>query len=731
MEQKAEDLSSVGVAVRIRPLNNTEKAQNSQTCVTISKKDRTVTMGKERTFTFDHVFGTDSKQVDVFENCAKDLVLSVFNGYNATMLAYGQTSTGKTYTMGTGQLSNMKDEEIGIIPRVIFMIFNEIEKRKLQSEFIIKVSFLEIYNEDIHDLLGSNSMVPEKPISIREDKGNIFLMGLHEEIVVNCEEMMTCLEKGTLQRIVASTLMNATSSRSHAIFTINIEQQTIEVQPEVTEGQEYMIGKFHFVDLAGSERAKRSGASGATLREGISINKGLLCLGNVISALTEDGQKRNYVPYRDSKLTRILQDSLGGNAKTFMIACISPAEINFEESLNTLKYASRARNIKNKPVVNRDPQSAVISALKQELAVLKNEIKNYQKLFCNSENLELKANFEAMKIDFFEDEELKNSKIKVQKLEKKLEQAVNELEYNKGKINDSNIQILVIRKERDILKIKLEKYAEILASQGIIVEHEEKSFRLVDEYCETIEKLTKISESKEKLITELQSLNESLEKSLARESSLLQKRTEELETLKREKKLGKSEAEKIFTKNLDDYGKIFAETIMASLEKQDSEFIDSEEPQVSEETQSKEELANVDNKIKEKQEIMKNIEEAFKDLQVQLLEEMSNQYYKKIEELELEKKNTEKERDQALEKMKESSVSDKQVVSERFRSKIVGLEEKLKENKAKDKELTTLQKLVETQKFQLAKLDEEIRKAKVERIRLQKKIKAESEEIQK
>ena len=731
MEQKAEDLSSVGVAVRIRPLNNTEKAQNSQTCVTISKKDRTVTMGKERTFTFDHVFGTDSKQVDVFENCAKDLVLSVFNGYNATMLAYGQTSTGKTYTMGTGQLSNMKDEEIGIIPRVIFMIFNEIEKRKLQSEFIIKVSFLEIYNEDIHDLLGSNSMVPEKPISIREDKGNIFLMGLHEEIVVNCEEMMTCLEKGTLQRIVASTLMNATSSRSHAIFTINIEQQTIEVQPEVTEGQEYMIGKFHFVDLAGSERAKRSGASGATLREGISINKGLLCLGNVISALTEDGQKRNYVPYRDSKLTRILQDSLGGNAKTFMIACISPAEINFEESLNTLKYASRARNIKNKPVVNRDPQSAVISALKQELAVLKNEIKNYQKLFCNSENLELKANFEAMKIDFFEDEELKNSKIKVQKLEKKLEQAVNELEYNKGQINDSNIQILVIRKERDILKIKLEKYAEILASQGIIVEHEEKSFRLVDEYCETIEKLTKISESKEKLITELQSLNESLEKSLARESSLLQKRTEELETLKREKKLGKSEAEKIFTKNLDDYGKIFAETIMASLEKQDSEFIDSEEPQVSEETQSKEELANVDNKIKEKQEIMKNIEEAFKDLQVQLLEEMSNQYYKKIEELELEKKNTEKERDQALEKMKESSVSDKQVVSERFRSKIVGLEEKLKENKAKDKELTTLQKLVETQKFQLAKLDEEIRKAKVERIRLQKKIKAESEEIQK
>jgi len=159
--------------------------------------------------------------------------------------------------------------------------------------------------------------------------------------------------------------MNNCSSRSHAIFTISIEQHIIDdlYQPATTaptsqaDHEEFMVAKFHFVDLAGSERAKRTGATGNTLKEGISINKGLLALGNVISALTEEGKKNNHVPYRDSKLTRILQDSLGGNSRTSMIACVSPAEINFEETLNTLKYASRARNIKNKPIVNRDPNS--------------------------------------------------------------------------------------------------------------------------------------------------------------------------------------------------------------------------------------------------------------------------------------------------------------------------------------------------------------------------------------
>ena len=205
------------------------------------------------------------------------------------------------------------------------------------------------------------------------------MFGLREE-KVNCyEELAACLDRGSNFRSTASTLMNNCSSRSHAIFTISIEQHLIDDLYKVAnEGghhpaadtstvaitgaaaagasEEFMVAKFHFVDLAGSERAKRTGATGATLKEGISINKGLLSLGNVISALTEEKNK-GHVPYRDSKLTRILQDSLGGNSRTIMIACISPAEINFEETLNTLKYASRARNIKNKAIVNRDPNS--------------------------------------------------------------------------------------------------------------------------------------------------------------------------------------------------------------------------------------------------------------------------------------------------------------------------------------------------------------------------------------
>lgn len=755
MEGKPDELSSVGVAVRVRPLNNSEKAGSSEVCVTVDQKERLIIMGKERSFVFDQVFGIDSKQEDIFLNCTKDLVLSVFSGYNATVLAYGQTGSGKTYTMGSGQITNMKEEDIGIIPRVISMIFDEVEKRKQRAEFIIKVSFLEIYNEEIHDLLEANSMVPEKPISIREDKGSIFLMGLHEEKVTNCEEMFTCLERGTLQRIVASTLMNASSSRSHAIFTINIEQQVIEVQPEVTEGQEYMIAKFHFVDLAGSERAKRTGAVGATLREGISINKGLLCLGNVISALTEDSQKKAHVPYRDSKLTRILQDSLGGNAKTYMIACISPAEINFEETLNTLKYASRARNIKNKPVINRDPQSAMISALKQEVSTLKAEIKTYQKLLSQNPNEDIRACVESMKRQCPDNdvEDVKIANMKTQQLEKKLTANSQELETSKKILSDCQLELLETKKERDLLKIKNEKYIGLLKANNIERDDDDEvSKQLIEEYNDRIDKLKITNESKDKLIMELQSLKDNLEKALERERRLLDKRNDEFEKFKRSCNAPSMDISQMLLKNVDDYGRIFAETIMATINKQEG-LDEEQEGEVEEEVsvtenveikeqkeiseveeagvKGQEELADVEVKIKEKEEIMKSIEETFRELQSKLIEEMSKQYYKKVEELELEKRSTERERDIALDKIKNGSSSDKQEVAEKFKSKIQALEEKLKENKHKDREITAMQKLVESQRVQLAKLDEEIRKAKTDRIRLQKRIKEEAEEIQK
>jgi len=286
----------------------------------------------------------------------------------------------------------LKEGDLGIIPRVIKLIFEEIERRKHKAEFIVKCTFLEIYNEELHDLLepAGNSVIDrfmqKKDITIREEKsGNISVYGLREETVSNYDELAACLDRGSNFRSTASTLMNNCSSRSHAIFTISIEQHVIEdlykpdKQAQTSEG-EFMVAKFHFVDLAGSERAKRTGATGATLKEGISINKGLLALGNVISALTEETKKGQHVPYRDSKLTRILQDSLGGNSRTSMIACVSPAEVNFEETLNTLKYASRARNIKNKPVVNRDPNSQLIAQLRQQVYELQRDLSSCKKL---------------------------------------------------------------------------------------------------------------------------------------------------------------------------------------------------------------------------------------------------------------------------------------------------------------------------------------------------------------
>lgn len=279
--------------------------------------------------------------------------------------------------------------------------------------FVVKVSFLEIYNEEIHDLLVLNTVSSEKTINIREDKGSVVLMGLHEETVGSMDEMINCLDRGSISRSTASTLMNSQSSRSHGIFTINIEQELLPEGDD--EIQEFTMAKFHFVDLAGSERAKRTGASGATLKEGININKGLLCLGNVISALTDDSKKAHHVPYRDSKLTRILQNSLGGNAKTSMIACISPAEINFEETLNTLKYASRARHIKNKPVINTDPQSALVASLKQEVYGLKQEIRNYQKVLSMGGHGDYKESLKLLEEDDNSDE-MRQLKLRNQQL---------------------------------------------------------------------------------------------------------------------------------------------------------------------------------------------------------------------------------------------------------------------------------------------------------------------------
>uniref|UniRef100_A0A8C7YFZ1 Kinesin family member 21A n=1 Tax=Oryzias sinensis TaxID=183150 RepID=A0A8C7YFZ1_9TELE len=374
-----------------------EKIEGCHICTYVMPGEPQVILGKDKAFTYDFVFDMDSQQDAIYSTCTEKLIEGCFEGYNATVFAYGQTGSGKTYTMGTGFDVNIADEELGIIPRAVHHLFKGIEERREAAqeqgrpvpEFKINAQFLELYNEEVLDLFDSTRDMKQKAhIKIHEDaNGGIYTVGVTTRTVSSKAEMMQCLKLGALSRTTASTQMNVQSSRSHAIFTIHLCQVRVcasdntnrvsNGNPEMDE-YETLTAKFHFVDLAGSERLKRTGATGDRAKEGISINCGLLALGNVISALGDRSKRSSHVPYRDSKLTRLLQDSLGGNSQTVMIACISPSDQDFMETLNTLKYANRARNIKNKVMVNQDKASQQISALRTEIARLQIELMEYK-----------------------------------------------------------------------------------------------------------------------------------------------------------------------------------------------------------------------------------------------------------------------------------------------------------------------------------------------------------------
>ncbi|KAG1654861.1 Chromosome-associated kinesin KIF4A [Nymphon striatum] len=328
---------SVRVCLRCRPLIPKELNDGCQVCLNFTSNNSQVILGKDKAFTYDSAYSPETPQIEVYRKSVSPMIQSLFKGYNVTVLAYGQTGSGKTHTMGTSHSLISNEKEMGVIPRAMQDLFKGIREREDKYAFIIKASFLEIYKEELHDLLRSTVERNKDAVAIRENfNGN--LKGLIEEVVSSPDDVLAILCKGSLARSTGSTAMNSQSSRSHAIFTINIEQ---------------------------TEKSDTS----------ININKGLLALGNVINALCD---KNNHIPYRDSKLTRLLQDSLGGNSHTLMIACVSPADYNFEETLNTLRYADRARKIKNKPVINRDPQTIEIMRLKQL---------SYKQLFDQTTNL--------------------------------------------------------------------------------------------------------------------------------------------------------------------------------------------------------------------------------------------------------------------------------------------------------------------------------------------------------
>ncbi|KAG7232181.1 hypothetical protein INR49_009459 [Caranx melampygus] len=388
---------NIQVVVRCRPFNTVER-KSSYGVIDCDQNRREVLVktggmndkASRKTYTFDMVFGPAAKQIEVYRSVVCPILDEVIMGYNCTVFAYGQTGTGKTFTMEgerspDEQFTWEEDPLAGIIPRTLHQIFEKLSENG--TEFSVKVSLLEIYNEELFDLLSPSEDVNER-LQLFDDPRNkrgVVVKGLEEVTVHNKDEVYQILERGAAKRRTASTLMNAYSSRSHSVFSVTIHMKEITL-----DGEELVkIGKLNLVDLAGSENIGRSGAVDKRAREAGNINQSLLTLGRVITALVE---KRPHVPYRESKLTRILQDSLGGRTKTSIIATVSPSSSNLEETLSTLEYASRAKNIMNKPEVNQKlTKRTLIKEYTEEIERLKRDLaatRDKNGVYLSSENYE-------------------------------------------------------------------------------------------------------------------------------------------------------------------------------------------------------------------------------------------------------------------------------------------------------------------------------------------------------
>lgn len=359
---------SIKVVFRVRPLNSTEKQNGCKIATVAHEKDGVIEIRNllsdgecesSKTFAFDAVFSDESTQRHIYDVCAAPVVQSVLEGYNGTIFAYGQTGAGKTHTMeGINEPDSLK----GIIPNAFEHIFDHIALNGSNDKYLVRASYFEIYKEEIRDLLSQS---PQRLELKETESGAVYVKDLTDVVVKSVSDIDRVLQKGKKYRSVGATLMNAGSSRSHAIFSIVVECCSTDGKDE-----HIRVGKLNLVDLAGSERQSKTGATGERLKEATKINLSLSALGNVISALV-DG-KSNHIPYRDSKLTRILQDSLGGNTKTVMCANAGPADYNYDESLSTLRYANRAKNIQNRPVINDDPKDAKLREYQEEIIRLRN-----------------------------------------------------------------------------------------------------------------------------------------------------------------------------------------------------------------------------------------------------------------------------------------------------------------------------------------------------------------------
>uniref|UniRef100_A0A1B6FBV9 Kinesin-like protein n=1 Tax=Cuerna arida TaxID=1464854 RepID=A0A1B6FBV9_9HEMI len=357
----------VKVVVRCRPINEREKAIGCENVIKTYPLEGVVEVYEVnhrktnlcKVFSFDRVFDYNCSQQEIYNAVVRPLVISILDGFNCTVFAYGQSSAGKTYTM-EGILN--EDKYKGIIPRTFEQIFDHISS-SYNMQYLVRASYLEIYQDEIRDLLNTNC---SQKYELRESKElGVYVKNITSTVCKNVKQMLMLILTGQQRRSIGTTNLNDRSSRSHAVFTITVEMRDTGGPLE----NRVRVGKLNLVDLAGSERQSKTNCEGIRLKEASKINLSLTALSSVISALASG--KELHIPYRDSKLTRLLRDSLGGNSKTLMIANIGPADFNCIETLNTLRYASRAKNIKNKPRINEDPVDTLIRKYQDEISRLK------------------------------------------------------------------------------------------------------------------------------------------------------------------------------------------------------------------------------------------------------------------------------------------------------------------------------------------------------------------------
>ncbi|XP_044887562.1 kinesin-like protein KIF21A isoform X7 [Mauremys mutica] len=776
-----QDESSVRVAVRIRPQLAKEKIEGCHICTSVTPGEPQVFLGKDKAFTFDYVFNIDSRQEEIYDQCVEKLIEGCFEGYNATVFAYGQTGAGKTYTMGTGFDVNITEEEQGIISRAVIHLFKCIEEKKQAAikqelptpEFKVNAQFLELYNEEVLDLFDTTRDIDAKNkksnIKIHEDStGGIYTVGVTTRTVNGEAEMIQCLKLGALSRTTASTQMNVQSSRSHAIFTIhlcqtrvcsaidtdNVTDNKMISESSQTNEFETLTAKFHFVDLAGSERLKRTGATGERAKEGISINCGLLALGNVISALGDKSKKATHVPYRDSKLTRLLQDSLGGNSQTVMIACVSPSDRDFMETLNTLKYANRARNIKNKVMVNQDRASQQINGLRSEIARLQMELMEYktgkriidedgiesvndmfhENAMLQTENNNLRVRIKAMQetVDALRaritqlmsdqaNQVLARAGDGNEEISNMIHNYIKEIEDLRAKLLESEAVNENLRRSLSRASTRPSYFGGPSAFSASVLSSEKETLEILDVAKKDLEKLKKKEKKKKKRLQKLEESNQEERSNVKEENpDNEQEKRDEKSTSERENH--ELEAEEIqevsdHEDEEEDEDEDDDMEVVESSDESDSDLDEKENYQA--------DLANITCEIAIKQKLIDELENSQRRLQT-----LKKQYEEKLMMLQHKIRDTQLERDQVLQNLGSvescSEEKAKKIKSE-YEKKLQTMNKELQRLQTAQKEHARLLKNQSQYEKQLKKLQQDVTEMKKTKVRLMKQMKEEQE----